>query len=367
MKRAIFLLLAITGCLFTSCENGDWEFPDYEYTAVYFAYQSPIRTICLGEDVFDTTLDNAHKCQIMATMGGVYENKKNIEIGIRVDNSLCDGLVYDGTNVEVTPMPSNYYTLSSDKIVIEKGKLLGGVTVQLTDAFFNDPKSLETTYVIPVVMTSVNNADSILSGTPLVANPRRAVASDWDVLPKDYILYAVKYINTWDGYYLRRGTDVVTINGVTTNVTRQQQYVEKDEVFKLNTYSLSDCEFPAVYENAAGVNLPVSSRLSFDRNDECTITPSATSVQVNDSVRIYNITSSGSGKFVKLGEKNSWGNKDRDGMYLKYETGFEVEMTFPNTPGGKEPVYEKHHYKTDDILVARDRGMKAEWFTPAEK
>lgn len=366
MKRVLFILLAITGVIFTSCENDDWEFPDYEYSAVYFAYQSPIRTICLGEDVYDTTLDNEHKCQIMATMGGVYENKKNIEIGIRVDNSLCDGLVFNGTDVEVTPMPSNYYSLSSDKITIEKGKLLGGVTVQLTDAFFNDPKSLETTYVIPVVMTGVNNADSILSGTPLVANPRRAVASDWDVVPKDYILYAVKYINTWDGYYLRRGTDVATINGVTENVERKQQYVEKDEVCKLNTLSLSDSEFPLAYENEAGVNLRVPIKLSFDNSNACVVTPSVSTVQVNDSVRVYNITAKGNGRFVKLGEKNSWGNKDRDALYLEYETGFEAEMTFPNIPG-KQPVYEKHQYVTDDILVARDRGMKAEWFTPAEK
>jgi hypothetical protein len=26
-----------------------------------------------------------------ATIGGVYENKGDVEIGIRVDNSLCDG------------------------------------------------------------------------------------------------------------------------------------------------------------------------------------------------------------------------------------------------------------------------------------
>ncbi|MDH6312108.1 hypothetical protein M2137_000871 [Parabacteroides sp. PFB2-10] len=365
MKRALFLLLAITGVMFTSCENGDWEFPDYEYTAVYFAYQSPIRTICLGEDIFDTTLDNDYKCQIMATMGGVYKNNKNIEIGIRVDNSLCDGLVFDGTDKEVTPMPSNYYSLSSDKIVIEKGKLLGGVTVQLTDAFFNDPKSITTTYVIPVVMTSVNNADSILSGTPVVANPRRAVADDWDVVPKDYTLYAVKYINKWEGNYLRRGTDVVTINGATENVTRKHQYVEKDEVFGLNTISLTDTEFPIVYANAAGLDLPVSLNLAFDNSNACAVTPVNTLIQVNDSVRVYNITAKGNGRFVELGEKNSWGNQDRDALYLEFETGFEVEMTFPKS--GKETIHEKHHYVTDDILVARDRGMKAEWFTPAEK
>lgn len=212
MKKILYLTLltALVTGLFTSCENGDWEFPDYEYTAVYFAYQSPVRTIVLGEDVFDTSLDNAYQCQIMATMGGVYSNDKNVEIGIRVDNSICDDLIFDGTEQHILPMPSNYYSLSSDKITIEKGSILGGVTVQLTDAFFSDPNSLVNTYVIPVVMTDVVNADTILSGIPLVDNPSRGVSGDWDVQPKDYVLYAVKYINTYDANYLRRGVDVIS-------------------------------------------------------------------------------------------------------------------------------------------------------------
>ena len=64
MKKVLFILLVLTTGILTSCENGDWEFPDYEYSAVYFAYQSPVRTLCMGEDVYDTSLDNEHKCQI---------------------------------------------------------------------------------------------------------------------------------------------------------------------------------------------------------------------------------------------------------------------------------------------------------------
>ena len=70
--------------LLTAC-NKDWEFPDYKYTTVYFAYQSPVRTLVLGEDIYDNSLDNQHKLQIMATMGGVYENKKNITLNLVVD------------------------------------------------------------------------------------------------------------------------------------------------------------------------------------------------------------------------------------------------------------------------------------------
>ena len=103
MKKILFILLAITGCVFTSCENQDWEFPDFEYTTVYFAYQTPVRTITFGEDVWDTSLDNQGQCQIMATIGGVYSNDKDRTISIQVDNSIVDDITFaDGESTPVT-------------------------------------------------------------------------------------------------------------------------------------------------------------------------------------------------------------------------------------------------------------------------
>ncbi len=332
----ITLLTAFVTGLFTSCENGDWEFPDYEYSAVYFAYQSPVRTIVLGEDVFDTSLDNEYKCQIMATMGGVYSNEKNVEIGIRIDNALCDNLVFDNSGEAVTPMPSSYYTLSSDKIIIEKGSILGGVTVQLTEAFFNDLKSLGTNYVIPVVMTGVVNADSILSGIPLADNPRRGVASDWDVQPKDYVLYAVRYINPYDANYLRRGKDVISGDQSGTKV-RHAQYVEQDEVIaKITTRSLSTIAWEHQTKDMNNITRNSVMLLTFNEQSDCTLTSETDGVAVT-----------GTGKFVSKGDKNSWGNKDRDVLYLDYTVNY----------GDIQVV-------TKDTLVVRDRGVKAEWFTP---
>lgn len=341
MKKIFYitLLSAFVAGLFTSCENEDWEFPDYEYSAVYFAYQSPVRTITLGEDVFDTSLDNEYKCQIMATIGGVYANNKDIEIGIRVDNSLCEELIFDGSDRDVLPMPSNYYSLSSDKITIEKGSLLGGVTVQLTDAFFSDPKSLETNYVIPVVMTGVVNADTILSGKPLADNPRRSVSSDWDVQPKDFILYAVKYINRYDANYLRRGKDVISGNQSGT-INRHAAYVEKDEVIDdITTRSLSTIAWEHQTKDMNDLTRSSLMLLTFNEQGDCTITSETDGV-----------TASGTGKFVSKGDKKSWGNVDRDVLYLNYTVNYgDVEMT------------------TSDTLVVRDRGVKAEWFAPILK
>lgn len=367
MKRILYITLLTTfvAWLLTSCENGEWEFPDYEYTSVYFAYQSPVRTIVLGEDIFDTSLDNQYKCQIMATMGGVYENNKNVEIGISVDESLCENLVFEETGEDVLPMPSEYYSLSSDKIIIEKGSVLGGVTVQLTEAFFNDPKSLEANYVIPVRMTSVTNADTILSGKPLVENPKRGVSSGWDVQPKDYILYAVKYINPYDANYLRRGVDEITKDGVTETKVRHNEYVEKDEVVNLSTLSLNAVQFPMDYVSKDGHDLNFKLNLSFDDEENVSVSPFETTYQVNDTVRVLNGSASGTGEFVKDGDKNSWGNKDRDALYLDYDVSYEVEIRYPVS--GQPDHLQEVSYSTVDTLVVRDRGVKAEWFTPVLK
>jgi hypothetical protein len=143
-------------------------------------------------------------------------------------------------------MPSNYYTLSGNQLVYG-GKHMGGVEVQLTDAFFADPDAIKNTYVIPVKMTNiVKGADQILAGTPAIEgdNAWRTDASQWKVLPKDYTLFAVKYINPWDGSWLRRGIDTITENGKVTTDVRHKQYVENDEVMFLSTQSLNSVTFP---------------------------------------------------------------------------------------------------------------------------
>ena len=92
----LFTILSIGGlvALLSSCENMDVSFPDYEGgVSVYFPYQYPVRTIVLGEDEYDTTLDNQHKCKIYATMGGAY-NGRNIKLEIAVDKTLCDHLYF---------------------------------------------------------------------------------------------------------------------------------------------------------------------------------------------------------------------------------------------------------------------------------
>ncbi|HEY9262537.1 DUF5627 domain-containing protein [Chitinophaga sp.] len=316
MKKCLMpiLLLLLAAC------NKSVTFPDYEYQTVYFAYQYPVRTITFGEDVFSTELDNQRRCKIMATTGGVYYSKKDLTIGISVDNTLLgSGLLFGAGKDEILAMPAKYYSLAANNIIIPKGSLAGGVEVQLTDAFFNDPKAIKNTYVIPLRITNKSGADSILSG-------------------KDFILYAVKYVNTWHGNYLRRGKDVVS-GSVSQTILRHQRYVEQDEVNKLTTRSMKELEFPVVYKDKDGVNINGILLLTFDDNGKCTI-----------SAATENFTATGTGIFVKKGEKNSWGSKDRDALYLNYQ------VTLPGM-----------QVATSDTLVMRDRTVTMETFTPVGK
>lgn len=340
MKKNYFILLIML-LAFNSCENQDWGFPDSDLRTVYFSYQYPIRIITLGEDPsVDNSMDNEYKCRIMATTGGGYSNNNEITIGVEVVNSLCNNLLYKGTSNPILPMPTEYYSLSSDKIVIPAGKVIGGVEVQLTDAFFADPKAIRNTYVIPVRMTDVVNADSILRGRPLVSNPNTCVASDWDVVPKDYILYCVKYINPWHATYLRRGKDVVVgkdgHTSLSQTIIRHNQYVEKDELCNLVTSSMKEVELSLAAKGEGGTNVPYTIVLQFDNDGKCVV-KSATD----------DITVSGSGKFVVDGDKKSWGNQDRDVIYLDYE----VDLP-------------QMRYHTTDTLVVRDRGVAMEQFEP---
>ncbi|MFR9496287.1 MAG: DUF5627 domain-containing protein [Rikenellaceae bacterium] len=331
-----FGTFALALLAFGACHNSEQEFDDFDYTAVYFAYQSPVRTIVIGEDVYDTTLDNEHKFMVYAVMGGCYSNDKKVTIDVEVANDLCEDLYFsDGSPVNY--LPEDYYTMESDQIILDKS-LNGGVVVQLTDKFFADPLAVENSYVLPLRMVNVTNADKILEGEAAVDNPSLFEVGDWDVAPMNYTLYCVKYINQWHANYLRRGVDNITIGGQTTEVVRQEEYVEYDEVCSITTKSYTEALFPVEITDANGLSVTCDLILSFD-GDNCTIT-----------TETNNFTASGTGEFKVDGELNSWGNEDRDAIYLNYTINY----------NNGEVVYQ-----TTDTLVVRDRGISLETFTPS--
>ncbi len=344
MKHLKYILVSlIAGAALASCENSEQDFPDFDGgTKAYFAYQYPVRTITLGEDPEqDNTLDNSHRCRITATHGGSYE-PRDAKMEIEIDNTLTDNLYFEN-GTPVKPMPEDYYRLSSNKLTHIKSFLYGS-EIELTDKFFADPASLENTYVIPARIIKADGCDGILTGSPVFEGdtPSPCDATAWKVQPKDYVLYCVKYINPWHATYLRRGVDIITEDGgAMVKYVRRSKYRESDEVVSLTTGGYNVAKFPVktqVSENGGIATRTCVLDLTFD-GDNCTISTST-----------HGMTASGSGKFVKDGEKKGWGNQDHNVLYLEYNIDF----------GGKT-------YNTIDTLVVQSRNIVMEEFNPIYK
>ena len=366
VKKYIYgIALGTLSLTFASCYNADKDFPDYEGgTTAYFAYQFPVRTLVLGNDIYDNTLDNAHKCQIWSTMGGAYGGR-DAYVDFVVDETLCNNLYFTdagGNAAEpVTPMPTSYYTLSSNQIAY-KGEPRGYVEVQFTDAFFNDPKAIGNTYVIPLLMKNVKGIDHILTGTPREGlTPSRTNTEDWEILAKDYVLYCVKYMNPWQGKYIRRGVDNVTENGTTKTIVRKdtklvntdlEHYKENpvnqyDEVCGITTKNMTQAIFPVSFQTS-GASILCNLLLTFNGN-QCTI-----------STEDEGVTATGSGEYIAKGTEKpeykdyQWGSMNgqpvqRDILRLAYEVKFNDKNIQVTT--------------TDTLVVQTRESNKREFFS----
>ncbi len=372
LKKYIYgVALGALSLSLASCYNADKDFPDYEGgTTAFFAYQYPVRTLILGNDIYDNSLDNDHKCRIWATMGGAYGGRDAV-VDVEVDEKLCDNLwfVDEGGNPDrpVTPLPSDYYTLQSSVIPYD-GEPRGYVEVKFTDKFFNDSKAIENNYVIPLVMKKAIGIDHILTGNPRVGTtPSRTNSEYWEVLPKDYVLYCVKYMNPWQAKYIRRGVDNVTEGGVTTQVVRKdfsmvdtdlEHYKENpvnanDEVCGITTKSMDESIFPVSFKTSNGT-LSCKLILTFDKNNKCTI-------DVDQDSKAAGITAKGDGEFIKGGTADEkykdyrWGSMNgnpvnRDILRLAYEVNFTDKNIQVST--------------ADTLVVQTRESNKKEFFTP---
>ena len=369
MKLKKYIYGAVLGTIslaFASCYNSEQEFPDYEKgTTAYFAYQFPVRTLILGNDIYDNTLDNEHKCRIWATMGGAYHGRDAVADVIIAD-TLCKHLYFKDENGNiaepVTPMPSDYYHLIGNTIPYN-GDSRGYIEVEFTDKFFSDPKAIENTYVIPLLMTNVTGIDRILTGKPREGlKPSRANTEDWDVLAKDYVLYCVKYMNPWQGKYIRRGVDNVTENGLTTQIIRKDstlvksdldRYTENpvnanDEICDIKTKNMTQAIFPVSFKTS-GASISCNLILTFSGNT-CTI-----------STDDEDVTATGSGEFIAKGTEKAeykdyqWGSNNgqpiqRDILRLAYNVNFEGKNIQVST--------------ADTLVVQTRESNKKEFFSP---
>ena len=170
-----------------------------------------------------------------------------------------------------------------------------------------------------------------------MSNPDRVNPLDWDVLPKDYTLFGIKYMNRFNGNYLRRGEDMITSPTSEVGRVYSADFVERDELTLIETAGMDKVKYQNLIgrgENSSPGNVVME--LSFNDDNTCVI-----SSYKDDP---YGVT--GTGQFVEDGD--SFGGNPKDVIYLNY--------TYTDAINA-----ETHTVK--DTLVIRDRTAIFEEFT----
>ncbi|WJJ97707.1 DUF5627 domain-containing protein [Algibacter luteus] len=378
-----YLIICAIALSFMACENQENEFDDFGSTSVYFPFQTPVRTLIQGKyDLGYNENDNNGRFEIGVIMSGVYNNNKNRRVHFELAPDLIDATALGLDTVNVKVLPASYYTIEQESpVTIPSGSTKGRIPVQLSDAFFDDPQSFadfgDVHYVIPLRITDYEELDSLLVGVPAegVTNPIKIKADDWQTLPKDYTLFGIKFMNKYQGIYLRRGEDEavgsnesVTVyeNGNPTETETENiegssvyrsEFVVGDELLPLSTAGRNEA-ITTINVRRPGIatNNTLSLLLTFNDNEDITVAnadPTST------------VTVTGSGKFVENGDE--WGGESRDVIYLDYEyRELEVEVTenrfFGTLISTKTSTFDLVH-TVKDTLVIRDRDVKFEEFT----
>jgi hypothetical protein len=221
MKKKITIALLLS-VLMSSCYDDYIE--DFDYTSVYFMYQTNVRTFVVGEGM---------KIEVGAALAGVRENGRDRVVNFAMDNALITkdiltamkaGANYIREAVSsldtLKPIPADYFTISDNsKMIIKAGSHMGSVVIKADSArFLADAATLKPTYAIPFYITTAE-VDSI----------HRA---------KRYAVVGLKYENMLFGNYWHGGvTTVKDASGKVVKTTRYYTTIPSPEskIFALKT------------------------------------------------------------------------------------------------------------------------------------
>jgi hypothetical protein len=173
MKKLLaFIILSIA---LVSCYDG--YINDFTYTAIYFPYQTDVRTFVVGEGM---------KVEVGAALGGVRANTRDRNVTYSFDNTMITPARLTAMKsasqpyiknpatpvVALIQMPASYYTISDPTTMVIKSGWYSGTVVIRPDStnFLNDSlKTMYSTYVLPFRINTAD-ADSVpyLKNTNLV-------------------------------------------------------------------------------------------------------------------------------------------------------------------------------------------------------
>jgi hypothetical protein len=197
MRQYLFTLLAAVAT--TSCY--DDYVKDYDEQAIYFPYQTDVRSVIVGEGM---TFGMA------VNLAGVIDNREERVVQLAVDPSLVNDATLDDMKnhafsyikelcapvTALAELPASDYSILVDGVpamqtVIGKGAHSGWITIRVDSTrFLADPARLSPRFVVPLRITSVSSP-GILAG-------------------KETLVVGVRYENTLFGYYWHGGRAVVT-------------------------------------------------------------------------------------------------------------------------------------------------------------
>ena len=161
---------------------------DFDYLAVYFGEQKPLRTLVTRTDQAELVF------MIGATIGGLRENLTGYDVEYELAPDLLTTV--EGAN-KLKLLPPNCYTIENDNnftFHIPKGKIIGDCQVRINkNAFVALQGSLDATWALPFRLLSTT-ADTILAA-------------------KNYTIIAIKYIDEHSGSYYCKGRELADTAG----------------------------------------------------------------------------------------------------------------------------------------------------------
>ncbi|WP_157493614.1 DUF1735 domain-containing protein [Draconibacterium sediminis] len=250
IKNYIIYCLLVLPLLWGCSEYEDYV-EDYDYSAVYFGTQKPLRTV-VARDVMQFKFGVA--------LGGKRENTVSETAKYVIDPNLLQTV--EGAD-QFTLLPTDYYTLSDDgEFVVSAGEFIGDVTLTLDKALFTaDPDAVANTYALPVRVTEATT-DTVLAGM-------------------DYSIIVVKYISPYHGTYYSKGVEY-ELDGTGTQVNSvvfSNKDLSKNMTKDFSTLALNTISTDKI---SAATNGQIDLTVGTDNSVE--ITTTAVDVSENNSV-----------------------------------------------------------------------------------